>query len=61
MFANVMEWFRSREVEKGDAEGLAERLSFGEVKKVNPKRDANASGVSGLLERRLKQKLGVVV
>ena len=47
MLNNVMEWFANRGIVRGDAEGLAIKLSLGDVKKLNNMRkEINCVGAS---------------
>ena len=46
MLTKVMDWFASRSVVRGDAEGLADELSLGDVKKPHIRKEINSSGLS---------------
>jgi len=46
MLANIMGWFNALGVVKGDAEGLAEKLGLGEIKKISNKKETLNPGVS---------------
>ena len=46
MLTNIMDWFASKDITRGDAEGLADKLSLGDVKKNHIRKEISSSGLS---------------